>query len=129
MECTAHQRSKYQIPTEHDRAEFVHLDPLREIESHEGFAAAPARLCASSALYPDRSGGGDRGFVAKWLNTQAITTRTLQRRAEPTIEEKARISCHKFAISPSSPTWTTARPRWWTPCCTRAASSAITRSS
>jgi len=23
----------------------------------------------------------------------------------PTIEEKARISCHKFAISPSSPTW------------------------
>ena len=41
--------------------------------------------------------------------------------AETTIEEKARIPCHRFAISPSSPTWTTEKPRWWTPCSIRAA--------
>jgi len=32
------------ITAEHDRAQCFHLDPLCEIESHEGFGAAATRL-------------------------------------------------------------------------------------
>jgi len=34
---------------------------------------------------------------------------------ESTIEEKARIYATDSQISPLSPTWTTKKPRWWTP--------------
>src|SRR6266571_3181863 len=66
MECTAHQRSEYQVPAKHDRVECLHVDPLCEIESHEGFVAADARMCSSSSLHPVRSSGRGRALAAKW---------------------------------------------------------------
>src|SRR5882724_4107941 len=66
MGHTAHQRSEYQIPARHGRAECVHLDPLRENESHEGCVAADARLCSSLSFYPARPSGRGRAAIAKW---------------------------------------------------------------
>ena len=40
-----------------DWEECLHLDLLREIESHEGFIAADARMSSSSSLHPVRSSG------------------------------------------------------------------------
>lgn len=51
MGCTAHQRS------EHEWEACVHLDPVRKIEPHEGFAATDAHLWASSAHCSAGSGG------------------------------------------------------------------------
>ena len=44
VECAAHQRPKHQAPTEYDGEKCFYLDPLREIESHEGLVATHARL-------------------------------------------------------------------------------------
>jgi hypothetical protein len=43
--------------------ECLHLDPLREIESHEGFVAADARMCSSSSFHPVRSSGRGRALA------------------------------------------------------------------
>jgi hypothetical protein len=48
----AHQRPEYQVPAEHDGTQSLDLDPLRQIESHEGFVTAHARLRGGSSLYP-----------------------------------------------------------------------------
>ncbi len=66
MRRAAHQRSKDRIPTEHDRAESRHLDSLREIEPHEGFVAANARVRQSIARDTRGAGSRSRATVIKW---------------------------------------------------------------
>src|SRR6266850_427420 len=75
MGHTAHQRSEYQIPAKHGRAECVHLDPLRENESHEGCVAADARLCSSLSFYPARPSGRGRAAIAKWSTKPCLLPR------------------------------------------------------
>src|SRR5260221_11216566 len=67
MGCASHERQEYQVPAEHDWAECFDLDPMREIESHEGFVAAPTSLCRSSSICETRRSGRGRTIVVTWF--------------------------------------------------------------
>src|SRR5258706_12881467 len=67
MGCASHERQEYQVPAEHDWAECFDLDPMREIESHEGFVAAPTSLCRSSSICETRRSGRGRTIVVTWV--------------------------------------------------------------
>ncbi len=61
----AHQRPKNEIPTEYDGTKGGCCGPPRKIQSHEGLAAANARLCTSSSFCFTRSNRRGRATVTK----------------------------------------------------------------